>query len=233
MLGTLRANQGDLPAARNAYRAAIDSGHVNYAPQAAWLLGRTYTEQPDVFKAAAAFKQAIGFGHPVHSPMAALDLGTLHREQGRRAAAEAAFRQVLSFDNPDCTPLAQAALADLGSGRMLPASAVRSPRGPGQSGYAAEPSQTQTGPHGTPPPNHLTFAIIAAVFGFWPLGIPAVLHAARVDSRWAYGDAAGANAESAKANSYATGSLIVTFAVITAFALLAAWAAGQGTRPGL
>jgi len=220
MLGTLRANQGDLPAARNAYRVAIGSGHVNYAPQAAWLLGRTYTEQPDVFRAAAAFKQAIGFGHPVHSPMAALDLGTLHREQGRRDAAEAAFRQVLRFDNPDCTSLAQAALTDLGSGPLLPTSTARPTRGPGQSGYAVAPSQTQTRPGGTPPPNHLTFAVISLVLGIWLLGIPAVLNASRVDSLWAAGDVAGAHLASGKAHKFATWSLAVCAVVVLGYVVL-------------
>jgi hypothetical protein len=42
-----------------------------------------------------------------------------------------------------------------------------------------------------PPPTHMAWAILATVL-FWPLGLAAIMHAARVPKRWAGGDRPGA-----------------------------------------
>jgi hypothetical protein len=57
------------------------------------------------------------------------------------------------------------------------------------------------------PPNHLVWAILATVLCFWPLGIASIVFSTQVNSKWAMGDAEGAQASSHKAK---------TFAIVTA-----------------
>ena len=63
-------------------------------------------------------------------------------------------------------------------------------------GYAAPPPMG--GPSGSPPPNNLILAIVSLLC-CWPVGIPAIIFAAQVNSKWAQGDQAGAVEASAKA----------------------------------
>ena len=51
-------------------------------------------------------------------------------------------------------------------------------------------------------PNHLVGAILATIFCCWPLGIPAIVFAARVNGLLARGDLAGAQAASKSANTW-------------------------------
>lgn len=57
-------------------------------------------------------------------------------------------------------------------------------------------------PAGSPPPNHLVWAIIS-IFLCWPLAIPAIIFSTQVNSKWAVGDAAGAAESSRKARQFA------------------------------
>jgi len=51
-------------------------------------------------------------------------------------------------------------------------------------------------------PNHLVGAILATIFCCWPLGIPAIVFAARVNGLLARGDLAGAQTASKNANTW-------------------------------
>jgi hypothetical protein len=61
---------------------------------------------------------------------------------------------------------------------------------------------------GTPPPNYLVLAIVSLLC-CWPVGIPAVVFAARVNGKYAQGDVAGANEDSAKAKKFAIIALVL------------------------
>jgi hypothetical protein len=83
-------------------------------------------------------------------------------------------------------------------------------------GYSGYPGQTPGGP---PPPSNLGWAIAALIL-FWPLGIPALINATRVESQWYRGDAAGAMASSANARRFgvwAIGVSVVLFVLAIAF----------------
>jgi uncharacterized membrane protein len=54
-----------------------------------------------------------------------------------------------------------------------------------------------------PPPNNLVWAILVTILCCLPLGIVSIVYAARVDSKWAIGDAAGAYEASNKAKQWA------------------------------
>jgi Interferon-induced transmembrane protein len=67
------------------------------------------------------------------------------------------------------------------------------------------------GPQGTPPPNYLVWAILSTVLcccGF-PLGIVSIVFSTQVNSKWAMGDIAGAQAASSKARTFAIWAAIV------------------------
>src|SRR5690348_12598256 len=57
-LGRLLYMSGDLDAAVAAFRASIASGHVAYAPAAAYHLGRLLEERGDSAAAIAAYRRA-------------------------------------------------------------------------------------------------------------------------------------------------------------------------------
>ena len=59
-------------------------------------------------------------------------------------------------------------------------------------GYAAPPSYGA--PMGGPPPNNLVWAILATILCCVPLGIVSIVYSAQVNSKWAVGDVAGAQA---------------------------------------
>lgn len=66
-------------------------------------------------------------------------------------------------------------------------------------GFPGYPGQPVAGP---PPPSNLGWAI-AAIILFWPLGIPALINATRVDTQWFRGDPAGAITSSTNARRFA------------------------------
>ena len=57
-------------------------------------------------------------------------------------------------------------------------------------------------------PSHLAGAIIVTLLCCWPLGIPAIVYAARVNERLIYGDYDGARQASQNAQSWITYSII-------------------------
>jgi len=61
---------------------------------------------------------------------------------------------------------------------------------------------------GTPPPNHLVWAILSTVLCCLPLGVVSIVFAAQVNSKWQAGDLAGAADASAKARNFAMWSAI-------------------------
>ena len=62
-------------------------------------------------------------------------------------------------------------------------------------------------PAGQAPANNLVIAIVS-LFCCWPLGIPAIIFAAQVNSKWAQGDVAGAQESAEKAKKFATWAII-------------------------
>ena len=66
---------------------------------------------------------------------------------------------------------------------------------------------------GTPPKNYLVFAILSTILCCIPLGIVSIVFAAQVNSKWAAGDAAGAQASSEKAKRFAIIAAVVGLVV--------------------
>jgi tetratricopeptide (TPR) repeat protein len=143
-LGMLLAEQGDAAGARAALQQAIDSvseiehapeedlvgawvagvhvglqwainsGHPNEAPRAAFELGVLLASRGDVAGARAALQWVIDSGHPDNAPWAAFHLGVLLEEQGDAAGARAAYQQAIDSGHPDAARRAREALHTLG-----------------------------------------------------------------------------------------------------------------------
>lgn len=77
-----------------------------------------------------------------------------------------------------------------------------------QSSYAPPPRQAVP-VGGTPPPNYLLLSIFTTLCCCLPLGIVAIIFAAQVNSKYAAGDYAGAQAASANAKKWAMIALVV------------------------
>lgn len=93
-----------------------------------------------------------------------------------------------------------------------------------QGGYGPPPTGPQYGygggPQGSPPPNHLAWAIISTVLCCLPLGIVSIVYAAQVNSKWSAGDAAGAMEASRKARTFALWGTVIGAAVAVLWVLL-------------
>ena len=72
----------------------------------------------------------------------------------------------------------------------------------------------------TPPQNYLVMAILVTIFCCWPLGIPAIVFAAQVNSKFAQGDYAGAEESSKKAKMWSIISLIAGLVIGLLYVLL-------------
>ncbi|MFL6163010.1 MAG: tetratricopeptide repeat protein [Jatrophihabitantaceae bacterium] len=94
------------PIAAAALQLAIDSGHPDHAPMAAFNLGVLREEQGDLPGAAAAYQLAIDSGHPDHAPKAARNLGLLRQQQGDLPGAAAALQLAIDSGHPDQAPMA-------------------------------------------------------------------------------------------------------------------------------
>lgn len=79
---------------------------------------------------------------------------------------------------------------------------------PGQPQYGQPYPQQYGQPTGSPPPNYLVWAILSTLFCCLPLGIPSIVFAAQVNSKYANGDVAGAMESSAKAKKFAIWSAV-------------------------
>ena len=75
----------------------------------------------------------------------------------------------------------------------------------GQPPYPPQPGYQQYAPmqHQVNIPNNLVWAILALILCFWPTGIAAVVFAAKVDSKIAMGDYAGAREAARKSKKWA------------------------------
>ena len=83
---------------------------------------------------------------------------------------------------------------------------------------------------GTPPPNHLVWAILSTLFCCLPLGVASIVFAAQVNSKWAAGDVNGAMDSSKKARSFALwGTIVGGVLVVIYVILLVAGVAISGT----
>lgn len=58
------------------------------------------------------------------------------------------------------------------------------------------------GPSRAKPDNYLVQSILCLIFCCWPMAIPAIINASRVNSRWAEGDYEGAEEASEKAKQF-------------------------------
>ncbi|MCU0268072.1 MAG: CD225/dispanin family protein [Acidimicrobiales bacterium] len=84
----------------------------------------------------------------------------------------------------------------------------------------------QVGPPPFPkPPTHLAWAVLSMLLCCVPLGIVAVVHAARVDTKWAAGDWIGAAESSLRARTWAQCALFAGIVVVFLYQLATAWAA--------
>ncbi|MDR1284249.1 MAG: CD225/dispanin family protein [Opitutaceae bacterium] len=104
-----------------------------------------------------------------------------------------------SEGSPDSTPLTLRPRPVAGHGSPL-----RQP--------VADASARPSSPRPPKPANHLVWAILATLFCCWPFGIPAIIFAAQVDSKYASGDYAGAEDSARKARMWAWISAGVTLA---------------------
>jgi len=76
-------------------------------------------------------------------------------------------------------------------------------------------------PQGSPPPNHLVWAILSTLFCCLPLGIASIVFAAQVNGKWTAGDVAGAQDASKKARQFALWATIVGVVIAVLYILLA------------
>ena len=73
---------------------------------------------------------------------------------------------------------------------------------------------------GAPPPNYLVWAILS-LFMCMPIAIASIIFSTQVNSKWAMGDVAGAQAASEKAKKFAIGAAIAGVVIIIAYFMLA------------
>ncbi len=79
---------------------------------------------------------------------------------------------------------------------------------PPAQGYPA-PTPYNAAPYGVPPENNLVWGILTTVLCCLPLGIPSIVYATQVNTKWAMGDYAGAQESAKKARQFAMWSAIV------------------------
>ena len=79
-----------------------------------------------------------------------------------------------------------------------------------------------------PPKSYLTEAILATIFCCWPLGIPAIVHASRVEGRYERGDYEGAEEASRQAKQYMQYSFWLGFAIAALYILFLVATGGNG-----
>ena len=91
---------GEYDRAEHRFRQAIDSGHPDWAPAAAFSLGVLLADRGDPHGAEEAYRQAIDSGHPDWAPAAAFSLGNVLAERGQMDSAAAAYRQAMNGAAP-------------------------------------------------------------------------------------------------------------------------------------
>jgi tetratricopeptide (TPR) repeat protein len=96
---------------------AIDSGHGDRAPKAAFNLGVLREDRGDAAGAERAYQLAIDSGHADQAPKAADNLGVLREGRGDFAGAERAFQLAIDSGHVDQDPKAAINLGVLREGR--------------------------------------------------------------------------------------------------------------------
>ncbi|HPB71980.1 MAG TPA: CD225/dispanin family protein [Phycicoccus sp.] len=91
------------------------------------------------------------------------------------------------------------------------------PPPPPPGGYAAP--APMGGGMGAPPDNKMVWSILATIFCCLPFGIVAIIKSSEVNSKWAAGDAAGAQASAAEATKWVKWS-VISWAVIIVLYLI-------------
>ena len=89
-------------------------------------------------------------------------------------------------------------------------------------GAAPPPPGNYGGPSGTPPPNHLVWAILSTLFCCLPLGVASIVFSAQVNSKFAAGDVAGAHEASDKARKFALWATITGVVLLVLYFILLA-----------
>ena len=74
-------------------------------------------------------------------------------------------------------------------------------------------------PQGQPPQNYLAWAIVATILCCWPLGIPAIIFATQVNTKWMQGDYQGAMDASKKAKNFSIWSAVAAAALVVVYVL--------------
>ncbi len=99
--------------AQKLYQLAIDSGHEDFAPAAAFGLGTLLEERNETAQAQEAYERAQASGHPEFGPLAAYNLGILFERLEQFDRAKEALGQAILFGHPDITSWAALKLGDL------------------------------------------------------------------------------------------------------------------------
>jgi tetratricopeptide (TPR) repeat protein len=103
--------------AQRLYQQAIDSGHEEFAPAAAFGLGILLEESEESARAQEAYEQAVASGHAEFAPWAAYNLAVLFERLGDLDRAEEAYERAIAFGHPQVTSWAALKLGDLLAGR--------------------------------------------------------------------------------------------------------------------
>jgi tetratricopeptide (TPR) repeat protein len=95
------------------YRQAIDSGHENFAPAAAFGLGILLEELEEMSRAQDVYKQAIASNHPEFAALAAYNLGILLERLEDSDCAKEVYEKAMALGHPEITSWAALKLGDL------------------------------------------------------------------------------------------------------------------------
>lgn len=99
--------------AQRLYQQAIDSGHRNFAPAAAFGLGILLEELGETSRAQEAYEQAMASGHPEFAALAAYNLGILLERLEDLDRSKEAYEQSIAFGHPEITSWAALKLGDI------------------------------------------------------------------------------------------------------------------------
>ena len=114
LAGLLAAeNESARRRAQALYQQAIDSGHREFTPAAAFGLGTLLEERNDIPQALEAYERALASGHREFAPWAAYNMGILLERLEQFDRARAALERAISLGHPDITSWAALKLGDL------------------------------------------------------------------------------------------------------------------------
>lgn len=92
---------------------AVDSGHADASPRAAYHFGLLLAERGDAAAAEAMYQRAAESGHPDAAPRAWINLGYSRAKRGDSDAARAAYEQAITSGTGEIARLALSNLAYL------------------------------------------------------------------------------------------------------------------------